>query len=721
MKVRDKCVISGDMLNVLLLQVIPGTEFNVKEQLTEKGFKGNIYKGFGKYDLIAINESSELSIEKFVPFDNVIGKAILHGFKWLPRDEAGQIRRRLVGNKYLGICCIKLDFEKIKNEKLIEKFDKSLISFEQEIADKIYQSLDQMKLSGAVYGGLGWNELILIIECLAYRELVDAVVRVREMSLKEYGQLFLINTVTIPGVNFEIVERVRKTGNLEELPDLVKAKILLNVKPGFKIAGLLKNKEKHPKPYDIFGEYDIVLERQVSFGELIMEILDLRENFGHKSLIYSTNTILEMGELGAETPELVDKPVELREDIKKICDYMENVSRSSEELRHLFLYTRHLLHVYYATNCNPVTKNLFRNLSPLFNELKDLFYEYSRVKDESIFMQINEILSFLTFAFSQRYSGIQIPYILGSSYINPDYVREYQRVISAIEAIPIFMLEVEKEQCWKGFCIFGYKPEFGRYSSGIINIPREFLYEPQKWFGIFHEIGHESLELSLQTAIKNNTPIFKINLDEQARKAKLSPEKYTEFLWEVFSDMFDYHYGFRRNWEKYFQNIWSYILSLYRVGVLYIARSVSVYLMIGPGAELLEKDTMVAIEKSTEKICKDIKILCEKLGGARSKEMEKVDWDLVKAQVNQLIFLSLDGIRETKSLITDFKTPTLTEKDLKDILGIMKKGKLVEEVCPHDIIRALLVEPEIDIITKISAIISLYNYAMKKSIGLNDR
>jgi len=111
---------------------------------------------------------------------------------------------------------------------------------------------------------------------------------------------------------------------------------------------------------------------------------------------------------------------------------------------------------------------------------------------------------------------------------------------------------------WGGFIIFGFSSEYKRYSGGIINFPIAASYDPAKFWGAAHEVGHE---IGSRLQLLDDGEIL-----YQLDRFGVSKREGLELTWEVFSEIACWLYGFgRHRWPLFVEHVWRYFGEQHRI------------------------------------------------------------------------------------------------------------------------------------------------------------
>jgi len=386
-------------------------------------------------------------------------------------------------------------------------------------------------------------------------------------------------------------------------------------------------------------------------------------------------------------------------------------NRSEEYISYIASETLHALRLYEKMKKDRLSSLVFRRIEPLLDvfitELKNSIENKSF--DQEKYANMHAVLNGFFYTLSQRTSDIDVPYIFSVRNSNLEIHGGISRVIYALEAIPISLLNYVGLS-WKGFCVFGYAPESRRYDFGMLSIPRQTIRHPEDWFSISHEVGHEAGFLKVEEIFGENEESLKGLLNEGLSDE--AEKKQMTFLLEVHADMFDFAYGFGEDWKLYISTVWSFLLGNKKEKlreksfIEYLQRTFAVYV-----SKRLKKSRDPSdneMRKMADDFLSDfINILCI---NENELAISKLKNELVDA-----VSFSLKGIRMLTSLIE--KPPIKGKLITKEL----KEGTVVFNVEPILVLRSLLrIRQEehrpCTFQERLTAIMSLLHYTYLKSV-----
>jgi hypothetical protein len=684
------------MVNIILLRVKPGKEASAIKNLQNSSV--GIYHGFGRYDLVLVEDRQRIALAnrfRTESFDFILDFDILAGFKWVPEER----KEPKISQKkpILGVCCVKLALEALAGA--------SVVLEEQKIAARIYGLATSKKISVCVCGGLGWHELLVLVESRSFKSLSDFVHCIK----KEVH--ILRDITTIPCVS------ARFTGR-NKLKEHVRAKLMVDL-VGFSqgLKRIFKTRFKNVGS-GIFGFHDYVASYSGKLEGLIESIKILRSRFGNS--VDSTYTIIEhkpedfewASPSGLATTERIGK---LKEAIRK------KSKRQQGELSDLLFF----LNLLESSLNEKKTGELFLRLDLLFENLYQVYRNAQKCKrkkkkDLEGYEYYEEIFEYvidcIRMIFLQRYSGTQVGNLLGSKSLNIGSDGYSWRVIRSAEIIPHDFLDMFDLE-WTGLCFFSYHGGFFRNPLGIIGFPSSSLKKTEEFWGIFHESGHEIFtellkKRRLLNMLKRRRKEFidtyrarAINLAiDRTNIEKLPLEADTdELVEEIFADAVDLHLGFCDDWKTYLRVVWPYIVENYPINENYVIRMLMLYLNLGPGRKHKTSNLRKTVDKG-------VKVL-EQAGKL------KLPYEIYRVAANTVMMFHTHGIdAEIFKIVRKANLRKSDYSKLNKIRSNFDKGIVMKDLDAISIVRALILRPirEYQHSTRIAGLLSLFDLYGKR-------
>lgn len=642
--------------------------------------------GLGKYDLAIFGAEKDFSIiddYRTSTFESVLDWHTICGTSW--KFDSSPTPEEL-GKPLLGVTSIKLDpYASVKN---------SIVTLEEDIAEEI------MKTGKGVYCSLGNYELVCIVGGDSFCQLSEGIEEIKQVLIR-HKPIPILDITTIPCFDPSILAQ-------EEFEKIAQAELSYELIVSAKLGShktLLKMLHKlcdEPLVSNIFGFHDVVVHCTGSFRNFIQGVLDLRTNAKDVG-IYSTVTAI--GRSGVQGSEY--------EQTSKT-----HPSKSSNLMLSRKGALAHFQHLLNISVSDPLVKTNFRNHRGLFDNIKRLTDRYTRSKQSRKMAEYSRdlerydtVLDCLRLVFSQRYAGLWPGNLLGYKELGLEPHGGIQRVLLAIEAIPISLLKLFHID-WDGLCFCGYSHRFYRTDCGLINIPEAFRVQPEKWWQIYHEIGHEAFE---RLKDKNFRDWVKTQIDslakiayDNAREENMDASKkkiifdFTEFADELFADVFSFRFGFRKDWKLYRDRVWTFLAEESPITPNHIASSILVYFSLGPGyEERIARDGPTGPELIRERIEKLSEFF---IGKGRKKWTKKLK---ESASIRVAFFSSISD--KFADYLDKFKIDPITTSQVNAINTDLETGKIVKAKDPNDLVFALTsYGKKLSTKNRVTAIISLY-------------
>ena len=691
MNILDHSEVTGDVLSILLLQIAPSKEEEAAKAL---GKTALVYKGLGKYDLIAVTEEDgfQFSDEKKAFLNTIRGNLPPGTLDWmticgfritLPKQQAKKIK----GENVLGVCCIKLALDG----------STSALELEQKLIARLLKTVENTH----VFSGLGYNEIICMVERKTIDELTSAINKIKEISMEDGNSLFLdINT--IPAVKFDCLQRPNA------IEGDITATVMVNLKTGAptKIAPLLEKYLGSPGEL-LFGFHDIIVNVSTKTDPFLKNLVKLRAELAQLGL-YSTCTLVR--HLDTELVVQPKVPWESKDEyIKKI----------DEDMPPDLIYYHDL---YRVLRNDPFTHSLILNLNHV---LDVLWNDYQQAMDDLTAGNIDEykesmdtyyaILSVINSFLRQRLSGVHVGNLLGAKGVSFETIGGVQRLIYALESVPDFLITTRGLK-WDGFAIYGHYHSYRSwFSHEILAMPTKYLLKPEYIWGMNHETGHliflklietdTTFESSIDALYQRQKQSIKELLEGEEKD--IPDDKILDFFIHHFSDVFadflDFSYGFKGEWELYKKTLWSFLRDFGPNNPIYVTRSLLVYLILGPG---LGKNQETAKDQFFKELKEFFPELREKFDDTKMNAVTLAD-----RLFDTAVLLSSDMKTYLKSV-----NSAKIEEEVSVIRRVLLDGKLIINADPTLVVQALLTMGNVPR-ARFSAILSLYDHGCKRYIN----
>jgi hypothetical protein len=692
----DNCTLSDCILNALLLHVTPGKDEETLDEINELlGKDVNVYVGFGRHDLIVIDERSDFSLlERYHQsgLRSVKEWSPVVGLKWKAKHKKSEKYSK--ETKLIGFSLIKL------NPGAFKKTGKSSVEVEIDLVTTI-----RSKLRCHIYSGLGLNELIVVIETQTFAELTRKLLTIKKELLYSSAALVL-DICTVPAINYRLWTKNKNLFNDTEEIDVY---LLLSLGIGLSKDFDLTLKKVCDKIKSTYGFHDVLLELNGTANQVIKTLSDIR-NKGASSGLYSTFAMLTHPDNIIDSKaSTISASKEIRTKPKETRDY-EIYARGKRN--QLSFYKRS----YEVLREDPATKYLFRD-NDFFASVEELLRTEEKSKSEALRptykeLRLDILQESLRVGFDQRCAGIHPGNLLCERTARMEPLGGIQRVLLAMESIPLFLLHALKFGSWRGFCIYGYSSRFYTAQCGIINVPEIYRTRPEFWFSVFHETGHEAFnyldedrEMNIKIMREINKILTTIDVTEESEKenAKVQILNFTE---EIFAELFGFHYGFRDDWDLYVKRYWSYFATEYQIDTEHLARSVLAYFTFGPGKDLMKDQITLPV---FEACLRDIEKTVEKA----------TNTPLYASQTSDLIpifWLYIDMADLFRCYLAE-RPLVFSHIDVKDLNKCFHRGHIVKHDNPIDLMYAFLSDSaKHSCRHRFALILSLYRICMDMSI-----
>lgn len=207
---------------------------------------------------------------------------------------------------------------------------------------------------------------------------------------------------------------------------------------------------------------------------------------------------------------------------------------------------------------DPLIGDCFEDLRLMAEQRLPVALRAFAPKDEDQRDLLYELVELLAYATEERAHGAFLSLEHLESSLSPTK-GGIQRILTAVETIPRRLLARVNKQ-WYGFVVAGYHNEFFSSHYEVLNLPFEYLFKPEQWCGLFHEIGHTAF---FDKRFYNMDGKEISNLIHRAvpSASEESPEyfKWKELAWEIGADMFDLYFCYGEDLDSYFRNIWPFL------------------------------------------------------------------------------------------------------------------------------------------------------------------
>lgn len=570
-------------VELLLVQVAPGYEHEIASSLTRAGIR-SVYKILGKYDLLCVStfegepQGIALLEPKCLPwvldYEHLVTFLFRseHASELLSRLSCGQ----LASTNWFSLTLLKLNavwFEPATSDSPIQK--QFALGFK-----RLETQLSKTGITDyLVLGGLGWFDNIVLMWS-------DDPARIAEVSLdvggsSEGGQALFLKSLTIFALSYEFIftdteGRRRRSwgllgGDKRITPEL---SVSCRTEHTSELLEVIKDRFEAPHGGVVFGSEDLVGESGLVLGEYFERLLDFRQTYGReRGLVWATTTRLKfcpeqeaVGQVpGAKCPEplaaqrkaLIEKP-DLITPVRFDEETPEVARKDTADLHKRFS------QMYLTAMQSPVTCEAYVDMLPALRELGRTRGD-RQILDEPF----RDVLLYLNLGYQQRSLGtLNSPWGFGNP-VPLFYRGGVHRALWAVEGL-IDSLLLQAGEKWSGFAVFGITPDYLRSHLGIVTVPLRAVLDPGEWWGVFHEVGHECFYQRLQDPERQTLLDDVIGPKEILTRQgdQIARQHLVSQVWEAVSDIFDYEFGFVKDWELYKKTVIDYLVGFFLAGKL---------------------------------------------------------------------------------------------------------------------------------------------------------
>jgi hypothetical protein len=540
-------------------------------QDSEDGYK--VYLCLGYYDYVVFNptNSHPFPIKESIP-GPILGNYLISSmgsicYGW--EDLTKTLNSPLFNSNVISITHLKY------NSLLFKRLGIDLESTILEYITDTFNNSAELKDNYSVMGRFGWGELLLLNFEADLSQIPKPIFKLRSTSIedlykympeniknkiKDLKNLLIFETsFTVIGYNRDLIKR--KLKKISE-KDEITFRISIFCRPGclsivYKKVLDFFGTGQNQDFLAAIGKEDIIIERKFKFSLFLNKLWGFRNKASNYILgtetvpYYQISKYLEgeKNNFNSNRDYKITKSLEISPPtfIRDIDSY-------------LFERFMNMIADINSRITNPIDGPCFQDiLSFVRKAILDI--DDKKIEKMSQLYSLSTVCDLFSYGFQQRFIGSY-----SSMYnINAATIIRFnsgiQRIINAAHYI-IEKSLLDLNQSWNGFVIFGERDHFQWHSCGVINIPFAQILNPEEWWQLFHEIGHEYLQgLSLD---KNET-FYKLvkdnlNLDLFDEDVELKNPEDIEFLEELGADIFEYYYGFKQNFTLYLKVSWLSII-----------------------------------------------------------------------------------------------------------------------------------------------------------------
>ncbi|MCX5814124.1 MAG: hypothetical protein NT178_16510 [Proteobacteria bacterium] len=569
-------------VKIILLQVLPGYESNVekefREHLVAMKEKGCIqdfwtYKLFGDWDIAIVYECAEFKQDTLYAgtIKRIINSTEFFSFPWdVSKDENfhSTFKKDLMDKPAVGITFFKVHPDALS----LGSSPLSVADIDQAFVEVISDTRFSCLCS------LGWAEFILLTHGSSVETLVDNInstlanVVVKQGPESGNGINLAEKTFSMVGINYRC---------LEDKKTLYKyfknAKFRDDIKINVGVTCDLPAMEEVRKTVlnTFFGEAgssgdnicSVIGNRDISFeidknvinnwADFIYYLLKFRVE--QRDDLYSTSVDIRSSHFSIHRYKSASSSRLPIIDLSK-----QQAEGMRERIGHLADMVISSIYYFNELMQNRINADSYHDMWRYMVQLLKVALQVN-VEDLNLPDDIPKRFDVIKYGGAQRSAGV---------FFNQEYQRGIpvlpkggvQGIIQAAESIPQFVYKTIYGVDWRGFIISGYSIGYSHQQGGVINIHSEAVFNPEKWWGLFHEIGHTwvySKQVNQQTCIfedKHFQNAIKFNMNI----IKEGDGNYNEAIKEIgelLADVFHYYFFTGRDFEQYFIIVWRYLLT----------------------------------------------------------------------------------------------------------------------------------------------------------------
>ncbi|MDH3890522.1 MAG: hypothetical protein OEV49_05510 [candidate division Zixibacteria bacterium] len=556
--------IANKGLKISLLSSAPGSLVDVADKLHDAILENTgsepvaLLQLFGRYDVGAIYYTDDFlsGPSKSGSIDNIRGGNQIFAFPWshsrdeeFPRcnDDAGYVWGLLF----------------FKTAEMLSGQYGAII--DQVLSD---QTADSEKVQVDVLGTTGWAELLFVVRGHSFKDVTDALARLgrTKVSLpssfdsEATDTLVVAKTFSMVGIDFSLV----KNGDFDTIRKSFIEPIDMSsgVFPRWNVACIPGNMqqvydsvtEKIGNGYCSYGGFDLSFDATNSrtWGEFIANVLELRRDLG--KLLYSTSVHI-LGHDGARLFPTTQSTLVDRKAITVDSERMDLFNKWGPVFESI------LFNLYFGTNTlvqDPLIGSCFSDLRLVLDETLPRWLVELDPEDSKDRNFVGAIIELITYASVERAHGAFMALEYPQGFFTPTK-GGIQRILKAVSSVVRTVLSRVGVE-WNGFVVVGYyELGFSSYNEPV-NLPSEYMFKPEGWWGLFHEAGHVAMMRTDFIDLLSNPATEDVI---RVRSFDTSDPHVTgltkNFIYEIGADAFDLYFCHRGDFDLYLTNIWRYI------------------------------------------------------------------------------------------------------------------------------------------------------------------
>jgi hypothetical protein len=550
-------------LKISLLSVVPGEKSTVAKKLEYSILRNTgtppiaMLKLFGQFDLCAIYQTSDFlsgpsragSIAGIRSSNQILAFPYMAG----PNDRA------LFASSFpvWGLLFFRI------NEVLAKRFGAVI----EEVLAKGWFGSNSENVSIDLLGTTGWAELAFVARSASFSRVATVLSGIsREMvAVSTKGQtekhLFAAKTYSLFGVDYRYLD-VKKTTKAPEIVRLLDEHyddqgihpiVGITCAPGDMRRVHEYASRALGKGYSTFGSTDLVydLSKCATWGKMVADIVKLRRALSGS--VYSTSISILHPQIESD---LADAPVvkNARHGITVRQSLLNQFRRWGPD------FENRLLNLYFGISNSlqdPLVGDCFEDIRKAAAEwLPELLAKLSPDDDDDR-MLVLEVVETLSYGANERAHG---------AFLSIEHVEDrfsptkggIQRVLRAAQYIPRQVM-ARLGFDWKGFVISGFQNRGFSSHGQIINLPLDYLFRPEEWWGLFHEAGHVALWDTEFIDLLGDPVVSKQLQDVVPSGDRNDLNRWKNIYMELGADSFDLYFCHCQDIDMFLKDIWSYL------------------------------------------------------------------------------------------------------------------------------------------------------------------
>jgi hypothetical protein len=543
-------------IRIILLKTLPGLEFRVfHEYKRHLDTLGDVkawwcYKIFGAYDLCFIIVRDNLLHDMLTSgtIDGITYSTEVLCYQWGP-DDIDAMKKNFSKSPLIGLDIIKIEPSVF------------LSNIPDVVEEDFFAGVSEELKEILCLGTFGWGEFILLFPTDSFAKIYSQFICKAHEYAKDRETSLFIKSFSLIGINYQVLMSDNLVSTLMEpisdnngiYPSVYVSCRASDMRPLRESLWDLLNQRK-VKAANIelltFGRSDFVLEvKGGKWGQFIDGLLAFREK--HRRSIFKTSV-----QLYGHMPF----PTETKKSyffspytIHLSPDGITTLKRLGQPLDETIISTIYTFNQYLRNEL------LFDSVEEMFGyveKLRFLALDVTQLVPLSNKRQQQKYLEampeLIRLGCYHRLAGFSLEE--GSEDFS-SYKGGKQRVLKALKAFCKDIID-SVLRClnipvkWDGFVIIGRHPSYSHYHD-VLTIPIDATFSVEKYFGLFHEIGH----------------LFLLLQDEDHKKIDLNRIKgsaESRFVEEIFCDLFDFQCGFLGDYTLYMDSVMTYVASVVR-------------------------------------------------------------------------------------------------------------------------------------------------------------